>query len=114
MAFDETPDQTLVERVRGRLARRRNIEEKKMFGGTAFMLNGNLLVGVRRDSLLVRVGPAQTDEALRETHAKAFEIKGRGAMKGWVVVGLDGIREDNQLMGWIQRVVSFVRTLPVK
>ena len=110
MAFDET----LVERVRRRLSRRKNIEEKKMFGGTAFLLNGNLLVGVRKDSLLVRVGAAQTDEALREANATAFTIKGRGAMNGWVVVGLDGIREDNHLMDWIQRAVSFVRTLPVK
>ncbi len=110
MAFDES----LAERVRRQLGRRKNIEEKRMFGGMAFLLNGNLLVGVRRDTLLVRVGPAQTDEALREAHATAFTIKGRGAMNGWVVVGLAGITEDNPLKDWIQRALSFVKTLPVK
>jgi TfoX/Sxy family transcriptional regulator of competence genes len=110
MAFDES----LVERVRRQLARRKNIEEKKMFGGTAFLLNGNLLVGARRERLLVRVGPAQTDEALREDHATAFTIKNRGAMKGWVLVGLAGLTEESQLKDWMQRALSFVKTLPVK
>jgi TfoX/Sxy family transcriptional regulator of competence genes len=60
MAFSEA----LAGRSRQRLARRKNVEEKKMFGGVGFLLNGNLLVGVRKDSLLVRVGPEQSDEAL--------------------------------------------------
>jgi TfoX/Sxy family transcriptional regulator of competence genes len=110
MAFDEA----LAERVRKLLARRKNIEEKKMFSGLAFLLNGNLLVGVRRDTLLVRVGPEQSDDALREAHTTAFTIKGRGAMKGWVVVGLAGITEEYQLKDWIQRALSFVKTLQVK
>ncbi len=53
MAYDEA----LAERLRHRLARRKNVEEKKMFSGIGFLLNGNLLVGVRKDSLLVRLGP---------------------------------------------------------
>ena len=63
MAYDET----LAERVRQRLARRKNVAEKKMFGGIGFLLNDNLLVGVRKDSLLVRLGPEQSDEALQES-----------------------------------------------
>lgn len=62
MAFDEV----LAERVRQRLARRKNVEEKKMFGGRGFLLNGNLLLAVRKDSLLLRLGPEQGGEALRE------------------------------------------------
>jgi TfoX/Sxy family transcriptional regulator of competence genes len=82
MAFDEA----LAGRIRHLLARRKHIEEKKMFGGIGFLLNGNLLVGVRKDSLLVRLGPEQGDEALKEAHVSEFKITGRGTMKGWVVV----------------------------
>ena len=78
-----------------------------MFGGIGFLLNGNLLVGVRKDSLLVRLGPDESDQALKEPHVKAFDITGR-PMKGWVLVELDGIEEDAQLSAWIQRAVKFV------
>jgi TfoX/Sxy family transcriptional regulator of competence genes len=110
MAFDEA----LAERVRHLLARRKRVEEKKMFSGIGFMLNGNLLVGVRKDSLLVRLGPEQSDEALREAHVSAFRITGRGAMRGWVVVALAGVESDDQLRDWIGRAVKFVGTLPTK
>jgi TfoX/Sxy family transcriptional regulator of competence genes len=75
-------DASLAERIRQRLARRKNIEEKKMFGGIGFLLNGYLLVGVRKDSLLVRLGPEQSDEALHEAQVSEFKITGRGTMKG--------------------------------
>jgi TfoX/Sxy family transcriptional regulator of competence genes len=110
MAYDET----LAARIRQRLARRKNVEEKKMFGGVGFLLKGNLLVGVRKDSLLVRLGPEQSDEALQETHVSEFKITGRGTMKGWVVVSLQGVQNADQLHRWIQRAVKFVRTLPAK
>ena len=110
MAFDES----LAGRIRRRLARRKNVEEKKMFGGVGFLLNGNLLVGVRNDSLLVRLGPEQGDEALKEAHVSEFKITGRGSMKGWVVVSLEGVQNDDQLNGWIQRAVEFVGALPAK
>jgi len=60
MAFSEA----LAERIRQALGRRKNIEQKKMFGGIGFLLNGNLLVGVWKDSLCVRLGPEQAEEAL--------------------------------------------------
>ena len=110
MAYDET----LAQRIRQALARRKGIEEKKMFGGIGFLLNGNLLIGVRKDSLLVRLGPEQSDEALNEAHVSEFEITGRGTMKGWVVVSLEGVQGDNQLKGWVQRAVKFVGKLPAK
>ena len=87
MAFNEA----LAARIRELLARRKNVEEKRMFGGIGFLLNGNLLVGVRKDSLLVRLGPEQGEEALKEAHVSEFEIKVRGTMKGWVVVSLEGV-----------------------
>ena len=110
MAFDEV----LAERVRRRLARRLNVEEKRMFGGTGFLLNGNLLVAVRKDSLLVRLGPEQSDEALQEAHVSEFKITGRGTMKGWVVVGLEGVEDDDELKEWIQRATMFVGKLAKK
>ena len=110
MAFDEA----LAERIRQRLVRRKNVEEKKMFGGRGFLQNGNLLVAVRKDSLLVRLGPDQGEEALSEPHVSEFKITGRGTMKGWVVVSLEGIQDDGQFNEWIQRAVKFVKTLPAK
>jgi TfoX/Sxy family transcriptional regulator of competence genes len=110
MAYDEP----LAERIRQRLARRKGIEEKKMFGGIGFLLNGNLLVGVRKDSLLVRLSPEQSDEALKEAHVSEFKITARGTMKGWVVVSLEGVQSENQLQGWIERAVKFVGKLPAK
>ena len=67
------------------LARKRNIEEKKMFGGVGFLLHGNMLVGVWKDSLIVRLGPDSYDDALLEPHVREFDITGR-PMKGWVLV----------------------------
>jgi hypothetical protein len=109
MAFSEA----LAERIRHRLARRKHVEEKKMFGGVGFLLSGNLLVGVWKDSLIVRLGPDEGEEALREPHVREFDITGR-AMKGWVLVEPEGVEGDDQLAGWIQRATEFVRTLPAK
>src|SRR5215813_12939128 len=109
MAFSEA----LAARIRQRLARRKNVEEKKMFGGVGFLLHGNLLVGVWKDSLIVRLGPDEGDEALREPHVKEFNITGR-SMKGWVLVEPEGVTGDDQLKDWIQRAVKFVGKLPAK
>jgi hypothetical protein len=109
MAFSEA----LAERIRQRLARRKNVEEKKMFGGVGFLLNGNLLVGVWKESLVVRLGPDEGDQALKEPHVKEFDITGR-PMKGWVLVEPEGVEGDDLLSGWIQRAVKFVGALPAK
>ena len=109
MAFSEA----LAERIRQRLARRKNVEEKKMFGGVGFLLNGNLLVGVWKESLVVRLGPDEGDEALKQPHVKEFDITGR-AMKGWVLVEPGGVEGDDQLADWVQRAVKFVANLPPK
>ena len=109
MAFREP----LAERVRHLLARRKHVDEKRMFGGVGFLLNGNLLVGVWKDSLIVRLGSDEGEEALKEPHVKEFDITGR-AMKGWVLVGAEGVEDDEQLSAWIQRAVKFVGSLPAK
>jgi hypothetical protein len=107
-------DVTLAQRTRDALSRKKGITEKKMFSGIGFLLHGNLLVGVRKDSLLFRIGLELCDEALLEPHVKEFEIKGRGAMKGWIVVGVEGVEEDNQLKDWIGKAMKFVGMLPRK
>ena len=77
------------------------------------MLNGNMLVGVWKTSLIVRLGPDRGEEALKKPHVKEFDITGR-AMKGWVLVEAEGLDEDRQLIAWIQRAEEFVGTLPAK
>ena len=109
MAFDEA----LAERIRQGLARKKNIDEKKMFGGVGFLLNGNLLVGIWKDSLCVRLGLDQAEEALLQPHVEKFDITGR-PMKGWVLVKPEEIENDDQLTGWIQRAVKFVGKLRAK
>ena len=109
MAFDEA----LAERIRQGLARKKGIEEKKMFGGVVFMLNGNMLVGVWKDSLIVRLGDEQAEAALLEPHVKPFDITGK-PMKRWAMVTPEGVQDDDQLKDWIQRAVKFVGKLPVK
>src|ERR1700730_2134751 len=109
MAFDEV----LAERIRQKLAQRKHVAEKKMFGGVGFLLNGIMLVGVWKDSLIVRLGPDVGEEALLEPHVREFDITGR-AMKGWVPVKPEGVENDDQLKGWIQRAVKFVGKLARK
>ena len=109
MAFDET----LATRIRDALARTKGVEEKKMFGGICFLLDGNLLVGVWKDSLIARLGPDEGGEALLEPHVRAFDITGR-PMRNWVMVEPEGVEDDDQLKGWIEQAAKFVRTLPKK
>jgi TfoX/Sxy family transcriptional regulator of competence genes len=109
MAFDEN----LAARIRDALARKKGMEEKRMFGGVGFLLNRNMLVGVWKDSLIVRLGPDEGEEALKEPHVKKFDITGR-LMKGWVLVEPEGVEEDDQLKDWLQRAVKFVGKVPAK
>jgi TfoX/Sxy family transcriptional regulator of competence genes len=109
MAFSKS----LAARIRDAIGLKRGVEEKKMFGGVGFLLNGNMLVGVWKDSLIVRLGPEEGGEALLEPHVKEFNITGR-AMKGWVMVAPEGIDNDGHLREWIQRATRFVELLPGK
>jgi hypothetical protein len=72
-----------------------------------------LLVGVWKDSLIARLGPEQGAEALHEPNVVEFDITGK-PMKGWVMVEPDGLENDEQLMGWIERATTFVGKLPKK
>jgi TfoX/Sxy family transcriptional regulator of competence genes len=104
-------DEGLAERVRDRLSELPGVTDKRMFGGVAFLTDGNITVGVTGDDLLVRVGPEATEAALARPGARPF-VTGR-PMRGWVVV--DGAELDDEVLAeWINRACTFVATLPPK
>jgi TfoX/Sxy family transcriptional regulator of competence genes len=109
MAYDEG----LAERVRDVLADRADVTEKKMFGGLAFMVRGNMSVGVNGEELMVRVGPEQHQAALTQPYARPMDFTGR-PMKGYVFVGSEGLEGDEDLETWVKRAIMFALTLPPK
>ncbi len=108
MSFDEA----LADRVRRALGKRRGLAEKKMFGGLAFLLKGNMCCGVLKRELVVRVPPDETDRVLTEPHTRILDFTGR-PMRGWVVVESAGCADDD-LAVWIARAVAFASGLPAK
>lgn len=109
MAYDEV----LAGRIHDMLNKHPGLVEKKMFGGIAFLIQGNLAVGVHKDMLMVRIGPDAYDETMKYPHTRPFDITGR-AMKGWVLVEPDGISSDSELKDWVEAGVNFALTLPPK
>jgi TfoX/Sxy family transcriptional regulator of competence genes len=109
MAFDEG----LAQRIREVLEDRSDVVEKKMFGGLAFLLSGNMCCGVVQHELMVRVGPDAYDAALRETHAREMDFTGR-PMRGLVYVAEKGFESDDDLRDWMGRGVAFAGSLPAK
>ena len=109
MAYDEE----LAERIRRALAGRQGVSEKKMFGGIAFMLRGNMCCGIVGDELMVRVGPGRFQEALAEPHARPMDFTGR-PMRGMVYVTPEGCRTDEALKRWVEQGLNFAATLPAK
>ncbi|MBA4104700.1 MAG: RNA methyltransferase [Pirellula sp.] len=106
-------DEQLARRVRPLMALRRGFSEKKMFGGVAYFLDGNLCVGVWRESLGVRVGLDAYSEALSEPHVTTFGSV-KQPMRGWVMVGPEGLEGMASIRTWVERGVEFVETLPPK
>lgn len=109
MAYDEG----VAQRVREALSDNKNITEKKMFGGIAFMLSGNMCVGVVKDQLMLRVGPEQYDKLLKMKHVKKMDFTGK-AMKGFIYLQPDGFAEDDDLTIWLAKAILFVDSLPEK
>ena len=106
-------DEQLARRVRATLASQPALVEKKMFGGLAFMLNGNMCCGIVRDELMVRVGPEQYGAPLTLPHAREIDFTGR-PMTGMVMVAPLGFAADEDLEDWEQRGVRFAGALPPK
>ena len=110
MAFDET----LAERVRAHLEARSDVEERRMFGGVAFLVAGNLCVGVYGDELIARVGTERAAELVEaEPGARPCDITGR-PMRAWVLVSAEAIAEEPALERWLGRAEAFASSLPPK
>ena len=109
MAFSEA----LAQRVRDVLYPLTVAEEKKMFGGIAFMVSGNMAVGVIRDELIARVGLENYEASLRVPGADLFKPTGK-PMAGWITVAPDGHKTDKDMKYWIELALEFVKTLPAK
>jgi TfoX/Sxy family transcriptional regulator of competence genes len=110
MAYDED----LANRIRELLGSERGVEEKRMFGGLAFLINGNMSVAASgQGGLLVRVPPEDTDKLLQRAHVNPMVMAGREA-RGWLRVDAEGVQTKRQLQGWVTRGVGYARGLPPK
>jgi hypothetical protein len=110
MAYDEE----LANRVRDLVAKEPGLTEKKMFGGLAFLIGGNMAVAASgQGGLMVRVDPDRSDTLLATTNARLFEMRGR-QMPGWMRVDLPDVRTKQQLAKWVGLGVTYARSLPSK
>jgi TfoX/Sxy family transcriptional regulator of competence genes len=107
-------DEDLANRIREVMAGEAGVTEKKMFGGLAFLVGGNMAVAASgQGGLMVRVEPAETDALVEKPHARRFEMRGR-QMDGWLRVDDEGVRTKRQLEPWVKRGVAYARSLPPK
>jgi hypothetical protein len=106
-------DEGLAERLRESLQSQRNITEKKMFGGLAFMSRGYMFVGILGDVLMARVGPEYYEQALSRPYVREMDFTGK-PLNGYVFVDPPGFEEDMELSEWVQRCHNFVQSLPPK
>lgn len=109
MAYNEK----LAERIRTTLKGKRGVEEKRMFGGVGFLVNGNMACGVHKDELIIRLGEREFATALKAPHARIFDMTGK-PMKGWLLISEQGYRSEKSLQSWIQRSVTFAKSLAPK
>ena len=109
MTFDEG----LAQRIREALADERGVEEKRMFGGLAFMVDGHMACGVVDSDLMIRLGEKGAAAALSEEHVRPMDFTGR-PLRTMAYVGADGVAEDEDLAAWVQRAVKHARSLPPK
>jgi TfoX/Sxy family transcriptional regulator of competence genes len=110
MAYDED----LAGRIRELIAGEADVTEKRMFGGLAFLVGGNLSVSASgQGGLMVRVDPKETDALLARPHALPFEMRGR-PLEGWLRVEAEGVRTSGELEPWVRRGVAYARSLPPK
>ena len=110
MAYDEE----LAERIRHALDGEAGISEKRMFGGLAFLANGNMAVAASgQGGLMVRIDPAEAETLTQDRHARRMEMRGR-EMDGWLRVDTEGASSDADLERWIETGLAFARSLPTK
>ena len=110
MAYDED----LANRIRELVLTEHGVTEQRMFGGLAFLIDGNMSVAASgQGGLMLRVDPAETDALLRKPHAGPFAMRGR-VMQGWLRVDVEGLRTKRQLERWVARGIAYARSLPSK
>jgi TfoX/Sxy family transcriptional regulator of competence genes len=110
MAYDED----LADRIRELIGGGADVTEKKMFGGLAFLVGGNMSVAASgQGGLLVHVDPDDTEALLSKPHAQPFEMRGR-EMRGWLRVGSEGVQTQSDLEPWVKVGVDYARSLPPK
>lgn len=110
MAYDEE----LANRVREVVQDERGLTEKRMFGGLAFLINGNMAVSASsQGGLLLRVDPADTDSLLSEPHVRRFQMRGR-EMDGWLRVDATLVEGEQELGRWVRIGIAYARSLPPK
>jgi TfoX/Sxy family transcriptional regulator of competence genes len=107
-------DADLADRIRELLSPQRGVDEKRMFGGLAFLINGNMSVAVsRQGGLMVRVPPDDTEKLLTRAHVTPMVMAGR-EVRGWIRVEADGVKTKRQLTDWVTRGAGYARGLPPK
>ncbi len=110
MAYDED----LANRIRELVLAESGVSERRMFGGLAFLIDGNMSVSASgQGGILLRVDPAETDTLLGKPHAQPFQMRGR-VMQGWLRVDAEGLKTKRQLERWVARGVTYARSLPSK
>jgi TfoX/Sxy family transcriptional regulator of competence genes len=107
-------DEDLADRIRELLGDEPGVTEKKMFGGLAFLVGGNMAVAASgQGGLMARVDPAESDALVSSSPARVVEMRGR-QMPGWLRVDSEDVKTDEELSAWVERGVSFARALPPK
>ena len=108
-----TYNERLAVRMRASLAKKRGFQEKKLFGGIGFLVNGNMACGVHKDELILRLSNKDYEAALKSNHVRVFDISGK-PMKGWVLVAAAGVSTEKALDTWMLKSIAFAKSLPPK
>lgn len=109
-----TYDEELANRIRELLGGERGVDEKRMFGGLAFLVNGHMAVAASgKGGLMVRVPPDDTEELLTRDHVEPMVMAGRET-RGWLRVSDDGVKSKRQLQSWVARGLGYAKSLPPK
>ena len=107
-------DVELAQRLRDVLVSERGLTERRMFGGLAFLIHGNLAVSASsQGGLLLRVDPAATESLVNEVDVRRFRMRGR-EMDGWLHVDASAVDNDDHLRRWVRHGVAYARSLPPK
>ena len=106
-------NEELDARIKKVVSRWKDTDDKKMFGGVCHLQSGNMFCGVYKDYLILRLGENRSEEVLKQSFARPFDITGR-KMKGWVMVDAKGYKEDADLKSWLAEARKFAKTLPEK